>query len=121
MSNIPAQRHGANAPQHETQSVTLPVLAVVSKLPGACFWRNNCGKFRTLDGKRVVSPTSIEGIADIMGCYLTKPVAIETKTKNGTLSESQKNFRKRWELAGGTYIIARSPEEAPAGLRRIFE
>ena len=91
------------------------ILVAVSALPGAMFFRQNTGVFRTLYGRRVVrvAPT---GIADIMGIYWSLGTAIEVKTLTGTARESQVRFRKAWERAGGYYMIARSPEEALSGL-----
>lgn len=104
----------------ETADITAPALAAVSKLPGACFMRVNSGTFRTLDGRRIVRAVSVNGSADIQGCYLTKSVQIETKTPIGRLSDDQKNFRKRWLASGGIYIIALTPESAVAQLKDLF-
>jgi hypothetical protein len=103
----------------ETQDVTLPILAAISKLPRSCFWRQNQGKFRTMDGKRVIKATSIFGVADIMGTLGGRAVAIETKTKTGTLAASQKIFRENWASAGGVYIVATSAEDALAALAAL--
>jgi hypothetical protein len=103
----------------ETQDVTQPVLIAITALRGAIFWRQNQGTFRTMDGRRVVSATSITGVADILGAYRARPVAIETKTRTGTLRKTQKTFRENWIKAGGIYIIARSPEEALLALGAI--
>ena len=103
----------------ETQDITLPVLAAVSQLPGACFWRQNCGTFRTLDGKLIIRATSIKGVPDIGGHYYGRAVQIETKTKDGCLNKNQKNFCARWTADGGIYLIAHSPEDATKQLRDI--
>lgn len=103
----------------ETQDVTLPVLVAVTALPGAMFWRQNCGKFLTPDGKRVVQATSIDGIADIMGHYWGRATAIETKTKRGKLRDTQKKFRDQFTRDGGIYIVARSPDEAISALKSL--
>lgn len=103
----------------ETSDVTQPVLVAVSRFPDAAFWRQNCGSFKSMDGKRVVRATSIEGIADIMGLYRGRAVAIETKTKTGKQLESQKRFQKNFESAGGKYIIARSVDDAVAALSAL--
>lgn len=102
----------------ETQDVTVPVLIAVTALPGAHFWRQNAGVYRTMDGHRTVKVTA-NGIADIMGCFRGRGVAIETKSKGGRLRETQRNFRAAWEKAGGLYLIARSPEEALAALAAL--
>lgn len=104
---------------NETTDVTQPVLVAVTALQGAIFWRQNTGTFRTMDGRRVVKATSINGAGDIMGAYRARPVAIETKTATGPLRKSQEIFRKNWEVAGGIYIVARSPEDALIALGNI--
>ena len=100
----------------ETYDVTIPVLVAVTALPGAVFWRQNVGTFRSMDGRRVIQATSIDGIADIMGAYRRRPVAIETKVRLGKLRKTQKDFRTMWERSGGVYIVARSPEDALSAL-----
>jgi hypothetical protein len=100
----------------ETYDVTLPVLVAVSQLDGACFIRINCGLFKSLDGKRHVRCTSVEGVADIMGLYFSRGTAIETKTLTGKQLETQRIFQRNWERAGGLYIIAREPAAAVAAL-----
>lgn len=105
----------------EIYDVTHPVLIAVTSLPGAIFWRQNVGTFRSMDGRRVVNATSITGIADIMGAYCGRAIAIETKTQTGKLLETQKRFRTAFERAGGLYVVARSPEDALAALGKIHD
>ncbi len=102
----------------ETADITVPVLIAVSALPGAVFWRQNAGTFRTMDGRRVVK-VSINGVGDIMGGYRGRGVALETKTLKGKLRQTQERFRAAWEKSGNVYIVARSPEEALAALEAI--
>ena len=100
----------------ETYDITLPVLVAVSQLPNACFYRVNCGAFRTMDVKRVVQSVSVEGVADIMGTYRGFSIALETKTRTGKQLKTQRIFQKNHERAGGIYIIARSEDEAVCAL-----
>lgn len=103
----------------ETHDITQPVLVAVSRFPNAKFWRQNCGHFRSMDGKRVVQATSVDGIADIMGLYRGRAIAIETKTKTGKQLNSQKLFQKNFESAGGKYIIARCVDDAVSALASL--
>ena len=103
----------------ETYDITIPTLIEVTSLAGGVFWRQNCGRFRTMDGRRVVNATSIDGLGDIMGAFRGRPVAIETKTKTGPFRKSQKTFREAFEKAGGIYIVARSPADAMTALGEI--
>lgn len=102
----------------ETDEITVPVLCAVTALPGAMFWRQSSGVFKTMDGRRTVKVAAV-GVGDILGAYRGRPVAIETKTVDGRLRKTQKLFRAAWESAGGIYLIARSPEEALAALEAI--
>lgn len=51
------------------------------------------------------------GIADIIGIFQGKPLAIEIKTERGKLSESQAKFLARFRLEGGIAFVARSVED----------
>lgn len=58
------------------------------------------------------------GSGDIMGVHDGLPIAGEGKTATGQQRAGQVNFQRRWEAAGGRYIVFRSPEEFLDGLRR---
>jgi hypothetical protein len=105
-------------PGGEVQDVTNPVLVAVSALPETTVWRQNSGVFLTLDGKRYVK-ASATGVADIMGAHRGWPIAIETKTRRGTLERSQRRFREAWTRAGGVYIVARCVDDALAALAAL--
>jgi hypothetical protein len=94
------------------------VLIAVTALPGGMFWRQNSGVFRTLDGRRVVRASAV-GVADILGCYRGHAVAIETKTLAGEQRRSQHRFQRKWQIAGGIYIVARSVNDALRGLADV--
>ena len=103
----------------ETYDVTLPVLAAITQLPGSIFFRVNCGTFRTLDLKRIIKSTSIEGVADIIGGYRGIGIAMETKTISGKQEKTQRIFQRQWEKSGNLYFIIRSPQEALDALAEI--
>lgn len=63
-----------------------------------CFRRNN-------------SPHRIRGVADILGIYKGRPLAVEVKTPTGRVSPHQKEFLKNWAAAGGIGFVARSVED----------
>jgi hypothetical protein len=56
------------------------------------------------------------GIADRIGIFKGKPLAIEFKAGRGVLSDAQRQFKAEWEREGGLYIEARSIEDLAAGL-----
>lgn len=105
----------------ETYDVTLPSLVAASHLPGAMFWRQNCGTFLTLDGRRHVQATSVPGLGDIMGAFRGWPVAGETKSRTGRMRKTQETFRKKWTASGGIYIIARTADEFTDALLALPE
>ena len=51
---------------------------------------------------------SAPGVADILGIYKGKPLAIEVKTEKGKLSTNQALFLEQFRAEGGIAIIARS-------------
>lgn len=53
----------------------------------------------------------MKGVADILGIFRGKPLAIEVKTKKGRLSPEQKVFLERVNQEGGLGFVARSVEE----------
>ena len=85
---------------------------------GAMVWRNNTGKFRSMnDPQRIVTVGQV-GSADIIGVQpvtITADmvgkvigqaiVTIEVKTPKGRQSEEQKNWQKAFEQHGGIYIL----------------
>ncbi len=61
------------------------------------------------------------GVADILGIYKTRPLAIEVKSEKGRLSIHQKIFLQEFQDYGGISIVARSVEELSEKLGRIDE
>lgn len=56
-------------------------------------------------------PMSNHGIADILGCYQSKFLAIEVKTDRNTISPAQQRFLANVRDQGGIAFVARSVEE----------
>jgi hypothetical protein len=56
-------------------------------------------------------PMGLNGVADLIGVYRGRGVAIEVKTGKDKLSEKQAKFLERWKAAGGIGIEARSIED----------
>ena len=104
---------------NETTDITGPTLVAVSQLPGGVFFRVNSGLFITQDGKRFVRGTSQNGVADILGGFRGRGIALETKTRRGKQEKSQRVFQGLWERSGNVYIIARSPEDAVSALQAL--
>lgn len=78
-------------------------------------WRNQSGAIKAEGGYYVKLGT--KGMPDIIAIHGGHPIGIECKTETGKQSPGQKEFAKKWEDAGGTYIIARSIED----VRSFFE
>ncbi len=52
-----------------------------------------------------------KGVADILGIYRTRPMAIEVKAPNGRISPEQDAFLTEFGLNGGISILARSVDD----------
>lgn len=96
---------------------------------GLFVWKNPSAGFfdpqrRTF--RRHTSPYAINGTPDI---FLVKRkrdggslvVAVEVKSKDGRLSDSQKQFKERYESYGGLYFLVRSLDDAKNVLDAIAE
>ncbi len=57
------------------------------------------------------------GVADILGIWRGRPLAVEVKSERGRLSENQKDFLEVFKGCGGIAIVARSIEDVEAELR----
>jgi hypothetical protein len=69
------------------------------------FYDTTIKRFRTRNNG------SLRGVADLLGIWKSKPLAIEVKTKTGELSEYQILFLKRFKEKGGIAIKATSLED----------
>lgn len=60
----------------------------------------------------------MKGVADILGIFDGKPLAIEVKSKTGRLTPEQAAFLARWKSMGGIGIVARSIEDVRSALEQ---
>jgi hypothetical protein len=93
------------------------VLVALSALPGCMVWRENSGVGRTQSGAYLRA--GVAGIADIMGVYHGRAIAIECKTERGKQSRQQMRFQVAFSQAGGLYAVVRSADEALAMVEGI--
>ena len=121
--------------QSETTDVLRPVLLHTSAL-GAMVWRQNSGLYytKTATGFRRVR-AAIPGCADIIGLVsLSVPrlaelgiprigafLAVEAKTRDGALRETQREFQAGVERRDGIYLVARSVADVDAVLGRYLD
>ncbi len=68
---------------------------------------------------RAPSPWYRKGVADILGIYKGKFIAIEVKSAKGRLSPFQEIFLKDVTNEGGIAILARSVEDLEAQMKII--
>jgi hypothetical protein len=94
------------------------ILVAANQLPDALFWRVNVGLSRSPDGRRVTR-YGLPGQADIAGVVRGHHVEIEVKTPTGRQSRQQIRWQRAVERAGGTYVLARSVDEALAALECV--
>jgi len=83
--------------------------------------RNNTGAFavKGQNGKRRFIRFGFPGSADIIACSPSgRFVAVECKTRNGRLSDKQRDFLERIRSNGGIAIVARSLDDLICQLSR---
>ena len=93
------------------------------KLLGVYCWKNQSvgiydkakGVYRKSNNKH-----HINGVADIIGVISGRFLAIEVKSKTGTLSQDQKLFIMKVNEEGGVAFVARSPAEVLKNLNPFF-
>lgn len=111
------------------QSIQNGGLVNLSAEPAALYYRNNTGQ--AWQGTRLpvsvgqfvkVEPNMVilrearplkfglPGSSDVLGVQQGRAVAVEFKTAIGRQSAQQKLFERAWTLAGGIYVLARSPD-----------
>ena len=78
-------------------------------------WRNNSGAVM-MGGNRYVK-FGINGMADVIGIYGERFLAIEAKVGKGKQSEDQIKFQQNVESNGGIYILAYSLDDVIEGLK----
>jgi penicillin-binding protein-related factor A (putative recombinase) len=61
----------------------------------------------------------MNGVADILGIFMGKPLAIEVKSQTGRLSPAQHAFLNRFITAGGVAIMARSVDDVVISLEHV--
>ncbi len=110
-------------------AITKQCLLDLSKEDGVTVWRNNTGALKNQSGQLV--RFGLPGSGDILGLkrIVITPemvgktfgrfIAVENKTKTGEQREQQERFQEMVENHGGLYVMARSPEEAVAGISGV--
>ena len=61
-------------------------------------------------------PMGYPGVADIIGCYKGRMIAIELKSPNGKATPDQERFIQNVNDAGGIAFIAKTLDEVIEGL-----
>lgn len=70
----------------------------------------------------VGGPLQAPGIADYLGVFEGRALAVECKAPGGKQSPAQAKFQEQWERAGGIYVLAYGPEDLAKalGLEGLF-
>lgn len=103
----------------ETKDVTGPCLDWL-RLMGFFAWRQNTGsvKFKGTTGKDRFVKFGFRGISDILGVLPDgKFLAVETKRRDGVLSEDQTAFLGQVQAKGGVAIVAYCLDDLCEALR----
>ncbi len=102
--------------EHQIQATILDRLGF---LKDSFFWRQNSGMAKSeYKGKTRFWRSGIAGIADIMGVYKGKAIAIEVKRPKKKQSDDQIAFQQRFEECGGIYVVC---SDATAIVKQIDE
>lgn len=98
------------------------ILSYLSNLSNSLFWPvDSVGiydPFKKIFRKKN-SIYHMRGISDILGIYCHVPIAIEVKSKTGVVSDYQKLFLNKFNLAGGLGFVARSVEDVKLRLNGL--
>lgn len=91
------------------------------KSSGIFAWKvKSVGTFDPKIGKfRKSANNYMKGVADIIGIYKGKPLAIEVKSSTGKLSPDQKIFLLKHHQEGGITIVARSIQDVEQALSKV--
>jgi hypothetical protein len=101
---------------HEFQIMDV-VKAVLVADPACLLWRNEVGMIRSdyyNDGTPRPRPVYLRyglcnpGGADLMGCYGSRLLAVETKTVHGRQNPDQIKFERKTTARGNVYALVRS-------------
>lgn len=89
-------------------------------------WRMNAGRVQTITGHWVdLGPEGIADVGVFVPCVpIDRPDAlpfavmcfVEVKRRTGKQREAQKRWQEAVERAGGVYVLARSEDQAEAGV-----
>lgn len=82
----------------------------------------NVGVYDQASGRyRRMSGSQLKGVADIIGIFRKRPLAIEVKSHRGKLSPFQEEFLREFHGNGGIAIVARSVQDVQIGLINAFK
>lgn len=99
------------------RKIKAEILVAVTAIPEGLFWNNPTGTLPTSHTTHI--KFGLVGSPDVLGCYRGRFVGIEVKTATGRQSDHQKTFQRVFERSGGIYILARSVQDALAGLEAV--
>ena len=107
------------------EGVVLKACMQYLSLCGIFHFRNNTGGTPLHDGSGGYrpGPKSSIGSPDIIGIARERvsgeafPLSVEVKSATGRQSPAQREFQRKWERAGGFYLLVRSVEDLRKGLR----
>ena len=102
--------------EKETQKLIIEYLKATRQF----FWRNNSGAMMgSYKGKSRLMRFGDVGSPDIFVVRNGQIIGIEVKSSIGKQSDNQKEWQKRFEKAGGIYILTNSYESCVSNLKRL--
>ena len=114
---VPEKRTYTKSAEIPESQILKAVLTLLKHHPKvAKVWRVNSGTFQV--GERYVRANTAKGMADIMGIMKHgRTLAVECKSRLGTLQPHQRDFLRSISDAGGLAFVARSVDDANDKLR----
>ncbi len=91
----------------------------VKRWGGFIFIHDSVGIFNpgTRGFQRNTNPFRLTGVADILGIWKEKPLAIEVKMGKNKMSNPQADFAVSWVAHGGIFILAYNLNDVRVGLK----
>ncbi len=104
------------------KEIEAEIFAFLKHLGILCWKNKSMGTYSAKRGTFLKNnnPNFRNGVSDILGVILGRPLAIEVKSKLGRPSEDQKVFLEEFGHAGGIGFIARSVEDVAVNLAKFF-
>jgi hypothetical protein len=91
--------------------IEIEILSWLNKQPDCMAFKINQSGYHDGTAWRKRTNGSLLGVADILGIWKQRPLAIEVKSESGRVSAHQERFIENYKKHGGIAFVARSLED----------